>query len=97
MTGARHGGKSSRSWSFVPPNAQALPRGVNRTWIQACLAGTSWSHEWFATLSEKEQSSVRETFPPQPVPPPEEEGHRGVRRPADVDIGNDRQRQRVAE
>ena len=81
----------------MPPNGQALPRGVTRTRVQACLAGTAWSHEWFASLSEDEQKRVRDAFPAQPVPPPEEEGHRAAWRPADAEIGNDRQRQRVAE
>ena len=98
LTGARHGGKASRSWSFVPAaGEQPFRRGVNRTWDQACMAGAAWSHEWFGSLSLAEQNRIRERFPPQPVPPAEEAGQRGERRPADVEIGNDRQRQRVAE
>ena len=95
LTGARHAGKASRSWSFVPAGEQPFRRGVTRTYAQACIAGAAWSHEWFATLTADQQNQVRQQFPVQPVPP-EEAVHRGERRPADLDIGNDRQRQRVA-
>ena len=38
---------------------QPFRRGVTRTYAQACMTGSAWSQEWFATLTADQQQGSR--------------------------------------
>ena len=94
-TGHRYHGKNSRAWSFVPEGQQAFPRGITRSFEAACLAARTWSHEWFQSLSDVDKERIRRTYPAQNVPHEDGREMAAVRRPAENELGNDRQRQRI--
>ena len=69
--------KRSRAFSFVPDGTAALPRGVTRTFQAACTAATTWSFQFWNSLSQEEKEDIRTKYPPQSLPVQSTEGGDG--------------------